>query len=251
MSNIEYNIDYKIVRIKKLNKSFGKIHILKDIDLDIHNGEVIVIIGPSGSGKSTLLRCLNFLETYDSGEIWIDGKRIDPNKDNLNKVRENIGMVFQHFNLFPHMTALENITDALIHVKRIDKGNATKIADGLLEKVRLKNRSNNYPSQLSGGEKQRIAIARALAMKPEIMLFDEPTFSLDPELIDEVLQTMKALVNDGMTMVVVTHEMGFAREMADRVIVIDNGRIIEEGTPNEVFDRSKNKRTVEFLSKIL
>jgi polar amino acid transport system ATP-binding protein len=243
--------DYKIVRIKKLNKSFGKIHVLKDIDLDINSGEVIVIIGPSGSGKSTLLRCLNFLEIYDKGEIWIDDKRIDPNKDNLNKVRENVGMVFQHFNLFPHKTALENITEALIHVKRIDKGNAIKIANGLLEKVRLMNRSNNYPFQLSGGEKQRIAIARALSMKPEIMLFDEPTSSLDPELIDEVLQTMKVLANDGMTMIVVTHEMGFAREVADRVIVIDYGRIIEEGTPSDIFDRSKNKRTVEFLSKIL
>jgi polar amino acid transport system ATP-binding protein len=249
MPNLENN--YKIVRIKKLNKYFGKIHVLKDIDLDINTGEVIVIIGPSGSGKSTLLRCINFLEIYDKGEIWIDEKRIDPNKDNLNKIRENIGMVFQHFNLFPHKTASENITEALIHVKRINKGDAIKIAEGLLEKVRLKNRSNNYPSQLSGGEKQRIAIARALAMKPEIILFDEPTSSLDPELIDEVLQTMKALANDGMTMIVVTHEMGFAREVADRVIVIDNGIIIEEGTPNDVFDRSKNKRTIEFLSKIL
>ena len=250
MQNLE-NKDDKMIHIKKLNKSFGKIHVLKDIDLDINGGEVIVIIGPSGSGKSTLLRCLNFLEIYDNGEIWIDSKRIDPKKDNLNKVRENVGMVFQHFNLFPHMTALENITEALIHVKRINKGDAIKITKRLLEKVRLEHRSNNYPSQLSGGEKQRIAIARALAMKPEIMLFDEPTSSLDPELIDEVLQTMKALANDGMTMIVVTHEMGFAREMADRVIVIDEGRIIEEGTPNEVFDQSKNKRTVAFLSKIL
>jgi polar amino acid transport system ATP-binding protein len=240
-----------MIRIKKLNKSFGKSHILKDIDLEINRGEIIVIIGPSGSGKSTLLRCINFLEIFDNGEICIDDKRIDPKKDNLNKVRENIGMVFQHFNLFPHMTATENITEALIHVKKYKKGDALIVADKLLEKVRLKHRSNNYPSQLSGGEKQRIAIVRALAMNPEIMLFDEPTSSLDPELIDEVLQTMKSLVNDGMTMVIVTHEMGFAREMADRVIVIDDGRIIEEGTPNEVFDQSKNKRTVEFLSKIL
>ncbi|HEY9247432.1 MAG TPA: amino acid ABC transporter ATP-binding protein, partial [Candidatus Methanoperedens sp.] len=217
------DLENKIVCIKKLNKSFGQIAVLKEIDLDINSGEVIVIIGPSGSGKSTLLRCLNFLEKYDSGEIWINDRKIDPKKDNLNRIRENVGMVFQHFNLFPHMTALENITEALIHVKRIDKRNAIKIANGLLEKVRLGNKSNNYPSQLSGGEKQRIAIARALAMKPEIMLFDEPTSSLDPELIDEVLQTMKALANDGMTMVVVTHEMGFAREVADRVIVIDNG----------------------------
>lgn len=240
-----------MIRIKKLNKYFGKFHILKDIDLEIKPGEVIAIIGPSGSGKSTLLRCINFLEIYDNGEIWIDGIRIDPKKDNLNKVREHIGMVFQHFNLFPHMTALENITEALIHVKRYEKRDAIIIAEHLLEKVRLKHRSNNYPSQLSGGEKQRIAIARALAMKPEIILFDEPTSSLDPELIDEVLQTIKSLANDGMTMVVVTHEMGFAREIADRVIVIDDGRIMEEGEPGEVFDRPKNKRTIEFLSKIL
>jgi polar amino acid transport system ATP-binding protein len=240
-----------MIRIKKLNKSFGKLHILKDIDLEINKGEVIVIIGPSGSGKSTLLRCINFLEIFDNGEICINDKRIDPKKDNLNKVRENIGMVFQHFNLFHHMTATENITEALIHVKKYKKGDALIVAEKLLEKVRLKHRSNNYPSQLSGGEKQRIAIVRALAMNPEIMLFDEPTSSLDPELIDEVLQTMKALANDGMTMVIVTHEMGFAREMADRVIVINDGRIIEEGTPNEVFDQSKNKRTIEFLSKIL
>lgn len=240
-----------MIQIKKLNKSFGKVHILKDIDLEINRGEIIVIIGPSGSGKSTLLRCMNFLEIFDNGEICIDDKRIDPKKENLNKVRENIGMVFQHFNLFPHMTATENITEALIHVKKYKKGDALIVAEKLLEKVRLKHRSNNYPSQLSGGEKQRIAIVRALAMNPEIMLFDEPTSSLDPELIDEVLQTMKSLVNDGMTMVIVTHEMGFAREMADRVIVINDGRIIEEGTPAEVFDQSKNKRTVEFLSKIL
>lgn len=240
-----------MIRIKKLNKSFGKSHILKDIDLEINRGEIIVIIGPSGSGKSTLLRCINFLEIFDNGEICIDDKIIDPKKDNLNKVRENIGMVFQHFNLFPHMTATENITEALIHVKKYKKEDALIMADELLEKVRLKHRSNNYPSQLSGGEKQRIAIVRALAMNPEIMLFDEPTSSLDPELIDEVLQTMKSLANDGMTMVIVTHEMGFAREMADRVIVINDGRIIEEGTPSEVFDQSKNKRTVEFLSKIL
>ena len=240
-----------MIRIKKLNKSFGKLHILKDIDLEINRGEIIVIIGPSGSGKSTLLRCINFLEIFDNGEICINDKIIDPKKDNLNKVRENIGMVFQHFNLFPHMTATENITEALIHVKKYKKGDASIVAEKLLEKVRLKHRSNNYPSQLSGGEKQRIAIVRALAMNPEIMLFDEPTSSLDPELIDEVLQTMKSLANDGMTMVIVTHEMGFAREMADRVIVINDGRIIEEGTPTEVFDQSKNKRTVEFLSKIL
>lgn len=240
-----------MIKIQKLNKWFGKIHVLKDIDLCIKSGEVIVIIGPSGSGKSTLLRCINFLEIYDDGEIFIDGLKIDPKRDNLNKVRENVGMVFQHFNLFPHMTASENITEALIHVKKINKDCAIEIADQLLEKIRLIHRKNNYPSQLSGGEKQRIAIARALAMKPEIMLFDEPTSSLDPELIDDVLQTMKILANDGMTMIVVTHEMGFAREMADKIIVIDDGRIIEEGTPDKVFDRSENKRTVDFLSKIL
>lgn len=240
-----------MIRIKKLNKSFGKSHILKDIDLEISQGEVIVIIGPSGSGKSTLLRCLNFLEIADSGEIWINDKRIDPKQDNLNKVRENVGMVFQHFNLFPHMTAYENIAEALIHVKRYKKEDAKKIANQLLEKVKLLHRANNYPSQLSGGEKQRTAIARALAMKPDIMLFDEPTSSLDPELIDEVLQTMKILANEGMTMAIVTHEMGFAREVADRIIVIDKGRIIEEGTAEQIFDQSQHKRTNEFLSKIL
>ena len=240
-----------MIHIKKLNKSFGKTSVLKDIDLDINYGDVIVIIGPSGSGKSTLLRCINFLEIYDEGEIWINNKKIDPRKDNLNKIRENVGMVFQHFNLFPHMTALENITEALIHVKRYKKEEAKKIGNQLLEKVKLLQRANNYPSQLSGGEKQRVAIARALAMKPDIMLFDEPTSSLDPELIDEVLQIMKTLANEGMTMVIVTHEMGFAREVADRIIVIDKGKIIEEGTAEQIFDRSQHKRTKEFLSKIL
>lgn len=238
-----------MIRIKKLNKSFGKSHILKDIDLEIRHGEVIVIIGPSGSGKSTLLRCLNFLEIADSGEIWINDKRIDPKKDNLNKVRENVGMVFQHFNLFPHMTAQENIAEAIIHVKGYKKEDAKKIANQLLEKVKLLHRANNYPSQLSGGEKQRTAIARALAMKPDIMLFDEPTSSLDPELIDEVLQTMKTLANEGMTMAIVTHEMGFAKDVADRIIVIDKGRIIEEGSAEQIFDQSQNKRTNEFLGK--
>jgi polar amino acid transport system ATP-binding protein len=240
-----------MIHIKKLNKSFGSTHVLEDIDLDINSGDVVVIIGPSGSGKSTLLRCINFLEIYDDGEIWINDKRIDPKKDNLNKIRENVGMVFQHFNLFPHMTALENITEALIHVKRYKKEEAKIVASQLLKKVKLLHRANNYPSQLSGGEKQRVAIARALAMKPDIMLFDEPTSSLDPELIDEVLQTMKTLANEGMTMVIVTHEMGFAREVADRIVVIDKGRIIEEGTAEQIFDRSQHKRTNEFLSKIL
>jgi polar amino acid transport system ATP-binding protein len=240
-----------MIRIKKLSKSFGKINVLEDIDLDINRGDVIVIIGPSGSGKSTLLRCINFLEIYDKGEIWINDKRIDPKKDNLNKIRENVGMVFQQFNLFPHMTALKNITEALIYVKRYKKEEARKIAIQLLEKVKLLHRAENYPSQLSGGEKQRVAIARALAMKPDILLFDEPTSSLDPELIDEVLQTMKTLANEGMTMAIVSHEMGFAREVADRIIVIDKGRIIEEGDAGQIFDRPQHKRTKEFLSKIL
>jgi polar amino acid transport system ATP-binding protein len=240
-----------MIQIKKLNKFFGQLHVLKDIDLDIKRGEVIVIIGASGSGKSTLLRCLDFLESYYDGEIWINEKKIDPRKDDLNKVRENIGMVFQHFNLFPHMTALENITEALIYVKKFKRDKASKVAWELLEKVRLEDRANAYPAQLSGGEKQRVAIARALAMKPDIMLFDEPTSSLDPELIDEVLNEMKSLAREGMTMVVVSHEMGFAREMANRIIVIDEGRIIEQGSPDKVFDRPENERTREFLSKIL
>ncbi len=240
-----------MIQVKKLNKFFGQLHVLKDIDLDIKRGEVIVIIGASGSGKSTLLRCLNFLEICDNGEIWINGKKIDPKKNNLNKVRENVGMVFQHFNLFPHKTVLENITEAPIYVKKYKKQKALQIAKELLKKVRLQDKANNYPSQLSGGEKQRVAIARALAMNPDIMLFDEPTSSLDPELIDEVLQTMRSLAKEGMTMVVVTHEMGFAREMASRVIVIDEGQIIEQGPPVEIFERPENKRTREFLSKIL
>ncbi|MBU3967304.1 MAG: amino acid ABC transporter ATP-binding protein [Euryarchaeota archaeon] len=240
-----------MMKIKKLNKFFGELHVLKDIDLEIKRGEVIVIIGASGCGKSTLLRCLNFLEIFDSGEIWIKGEKIDPKKDNLNKVRENVGMVFQRFNLFPHKTAIENVAEALIHVKKYEKEEAFKIAKKLLEKVKLLERANNYPSQLSGGEMQRVAIARVLAMKPDIMLIDEPTSSLDPELIDEVLQTMKSLANEGVTMLVVTHEMGFAREMADRVIVMDGGKIIEEGSPDEIFDRPEKERTREFLSKIL
>lgn len=240
-----------MLKVKKLNKYFGKLHVLKDIDLEIERGEVIVIIGASGCGKSTLLRCLDFLEIYDSGEIWVNRKKIDPKKDNLNKVRENIGMVFQHFNLFPHKTALENIVEAPIYVKKIGVEEALINANELLEKVRLQDRANNYPSQLSGGEKQRVAIARALAMKPDIMLFDEPTSSLDPEIIDEVLQTIKALAHEGMTMLVVTHEMGFAREMANRIIVMDKGQIIEEGSTEKIFEHSENERTKEFLSKIL
>lgn len=240
-----------MMKIKKLNKFFGKLHVLKDIDLEIERGEMIVIIGASGCGKSTLLRCLNFLEICDSGEIWIKGKKIDPKKDNLNKVRENLGMIFQSFNLFPHKTAIENVAEALIYVKKYKKEEAFKIAEKLLEKVKLLDRANNYPSQLSGGEMQRVAIARVLAMKPDIMLIDEPTSSLDPELIDEVLQTMKSLANEGVTMLVVTHEMGFAREMADRLIVMDGGKIIEEGSPDEIFENPENERTREFLSKIL
>jgi polar amino acid transport system ATP-binding protein len=240
-----------MLQVKKLNKFFDEFQVLKDIDIEIKQGEVIVIIGASGSGKSTLLRCLNFLEIPDSGEIWINGKKIDPKKNNLNKVRENVGMVFQRFNLFPHKTAIENIIEALIYVKKYKKKEALKIAEKLLEKVRLQHRANSYPSQLSGGEMQRVAIARALAMNPNIMLIDEPTSSLDPELIDEVLQTMKSLAQEGMTMVVVTHEMGFAREMANRILVIDEGRIIEQGTPEKIFDRPENERTKEFLSNIL
>jgi polar amino acid transport system ATP-binding protein len=240
-----------MVEVKKLNKSFGKLHVLKDCDLSVKKSEVVVLIGASGSGKSTLLRCLNFLEIEDSGDIAIRGKKVDPRKDNLNKIRENVGMVFQHFNLFPHMSVLENVIEAPVHVKKVSREDAEREGRLLLEKVGLSDKANTYPNQLSGGQKQRVAIARALAMKPEIMLFDEPTSALDPELVGEVLAVMKELAKDGMTMVVVTHEMGFAREVADRVIVMHDGRIIEEGSPQELFENPKHERTQRFLSQIL
>lgn len=240
-----------VIEVKNANKFFGDLHVLKDCNIKVEKSEVVVLIGASGSGKSTLLRCLNFLEKLDSGTIMISGKEIDPKSKNINHVRERIGMVFQHFNLFPHMTVLENIIEAPIHVKKNSAALVTEHARQLLVKVGLSDKENAYPEQLSGGQKQRVAIARSLAMKPDIMLFDEPTSALDPELVGEVLSVMKELVIEGMTMVVVTHEMGFAREMADRIIVMHNGSIIEEGTSDQIFQQPAHERTQQFLSKVL
>ncbi|TCL36140.1 polar amino acid transport system ATP-binding protein [Anaerospora hongkongensis] len=239
-----------MISIKGIHKKFGKIHVLKGIDAHIQEKEVVVIIGPSGSGKSTLLRCINFLEEPTEGEIVVDGISLT-SESNINKVREEVGMVFQRFNLFPHMTVVENITLAPMQVRKLSKSEAEKIALALLEKVGLADKAHAYPEQLSGGQQQRVAIARALAMRPKIMLFDEPTSALDPEMIKEVLDVMKTLANEGMTMVVVTHEMGFAREVGDRVIFMDEGRIVEENLPDELFTNAQEERTKLFLSKIL
>ncbi|WP_025027450.1 amino acid ABC transporter ATP-binding protein [Caldalkalibacillus mannanilyticus] len=240
-----------MIRVEKLNKSFGELHVLKDVDLHVEESDVVCLIGASGSGKSTLLRCLNFLEFKDSGKIIIEGKEVDPTRDNLNSVRQQVGMVFQHFNLFPHKSVLENIIEAPVMVKGVKKEQAIEEARELLQKVGLLEKENEYPSRLSGGQKQRVAIARSLAMKPKIMLFDEPTSALDPELVGEVLETMKELAQEGMTMVVVTHEMGFAREVADWVCFLHAGRIEEVGKPDQVFEDPKQERTREFLSKVL
>lgn len=237
--------------VNNLYKCFGETQVLKGIDEHIKKGEVLVLIGPSGSGKSTFLRCLNLLEKPTSGEITFEGKSITNKGCDINKIREKMGMVFQQFNLFPHKTVLENITMAPIKVKKISKEKAIEKAMELLAKVGLSDKANSYPSSLSGGQKQRIAIARALAMEPDVILFDEPTSALDPEMVGEVLNVMKELAKDGMTMVVVTHEMGFAKEVGSRIIFMDNGKIIEEGRPNEIFYNPKNSRTREFLSKIL
>lgn len=239
-----------MIEIKNLYKSFGHVEVLKGVDVSIEEKEVVVIIGPSGSGKSTLLRCMNYLEEPTSGDITVDNMKLDKHAD-INKIRENIGMVFQRFNLFPHMTVLENIVLAPTKVLKISRDEAISTAMDLLQRVGLKEKANSYPSQLSGGQQQRVAIARALAMKPKVMLFDEPTSALDPEMVTEVLDVMKSLANQGMTMVVVTHEMGFAREVGDRVLFVDEGRIIEEGTPKEIFENPKQERTKLFLSKIL
>lgn len=237
----------EMIKIKQLNKSFGDLHVLKDIDMTVFESDVVCLIGSSGSGKSTLLRCLNFLERKDNGQIIIEGKEVNPRTDNLNKIREKVGMVFQNFNLFPHKTVLENIIEAPIRVKGVDKEAAIAKAKQLLNKVGLEDKADVYPSKLSGGQKQRVAIARALAMEPDIMLFDEPTSALDPELVGEVLTTMKDLAEEGMTMVVVTHEMGFAKEVADRIVYMHEGRIIEHGTPDQFFNHPKEERTREFL----
>ena len=243
----------KIVKIhvKNLKKHFGRLEVLKDISADITEGEVVVLLGPSGSGKSTFLRCLNQLEYATDGLVVVDGNNItDPHTD-INKVRENIGMVFQHFNLFPHKTVLENIMLAPVELKKMTKEEANKKGMELLCRVGMDDKAQAYPSQLSGGQKQRVAIARALAMNPDIMLFDEPTSALDPEMVGEVLNVMKELAAEGMTMVVVTHEIGFAREVADRILFMDGGYIVEEGTPEEVIDHPKESRTIDFLNKVL
>lgn len=237
-----------MIKIKQLNKSFGDLHVLKNIDLTVYESDVVCLIGSSGSGKSTLLRCLNFLERKDNGNIIIEGNEVNPRTDDLNKIREKVGMVFQNFNLFPHKTVLENIIEAPIMVKGVDKKKAIIKAKQLLKKVGLEDKLDVYPSKLSGGQKQRVAIARALAMEPDIMLFDEPTSALDPELVGEVLTTMKDLAEEGMTMVVVTHEMGFAREVADWIVYMHDGKIIERGTPEQFFNHPKEERTREFLT---
>ena len=238
-----------MISVRNLRKSFGSVEVLKGVNLDIAEKEVVVIIGPSGSGKSTLLRCINYLEEPTSGEIVVDGMKLG--ETDINKVRAEVGMVFQRFNLFPHMTVMDNITLAPMKVRGIARGEAENIAMALLAKVGLADRAAAYPEQLSGGQQQRVAIARALAMKPKVMLFDEPTSALDPEMVKEVLEVMKELAREGMTMAVVTHEMGFAREVGDRVLFVDQGMILEQGTPDEIFSRPKEARMKEFLSKIL
>ncbi|WJQ83791.1 amino acid ABC transporter ATP-binding protein [Brevibacillus brevis] len=241
----------EMIRVQNLKKSFGKVEVLKDVTLQVGKGEVVVLIGASGSGKSTLIRCINFLEIKDGGEIYIEGNSIDPKKDDLTKVRQKVGMVFQHFNLFPHKTVLENIMEAPLIAKKANKEETKQEALGLLQKVGLSEKADAYPSSLSGGQKQRVAIARSLAMKPEIMLFDEPTSALDPELVGEVLETMKQLAQEGMTMIIVTHEMGFAKEVADWVAFMNQGKIIEMARPQEIFNNPKEERTREFLNRVL
>ena len=240
----------EMIIIKDLEKSFGDLHVLKGVNLTIAEKEVVVIIGPSGSGKSTLLRCINFLEEPTGGSIVIDGIPLN-GEANINEIRKEVGMVFQRFNLFPHMTVLQNLMLAPMKVRGVSKEEAEKTAHMYLKKVGMEDRANNYPDQLSGGQQQRVAIARALCMKPKALLFDEPTSALDPEMVNEVLDVMKQLANEGMTMAVVTHEMGFAREVGDRVCFVDGGKILEEGIPEEIFGNPKEERTKNFLSKIL
>lgn len=240
-----------MIHVNNLHKSFGKNDVLKGINEHINKGEVVVVIGPSGSGKSTFLRCLNLLEVPTEGEIIFEGNDITDKKNDINKLRQKMGMVFQQFNLFPHKTVLENITISPIKVKGINKEEANKKAMELLKMVGLVDKAEAYPSSLSGGQKQRIAIARALAMEPDVMLFDEPTSALDPEMVGEVLGVMKDLAKGGMTMVIVTHEMGFAKEVGDRVLFMDGGVIVEQGTPEKIFNNPKNPRTIDFLSKVL
>jgi ABC-type polar amino acid transport system ATPase subunit len=240
-----------MVQVRHVHKYFGRLHVLDDVSLEVARGEVLVVIGPSGSGKSTLLRCLNFLEPVQAGEIWIEGVRLDHHRTNIRQVRAEVGIVFQSFNLFPHLTALQNVMLAPRVVRKRPEPEVREEALALLAKVGLQTKIAAYPTQLSGGQQQRVAIARALAMQPKLMLFDEVTSALDPELVREVLDVMKQLVREGMTMIIVTHEMGFAREVAHRVVFMDEGRIVEEGAPRELFDRPQNPRTQAFLSKIL
>lgn len=243
-----------IVELERLNKHFGNLHVLNDIDLEVSAGEVLVIIGASGSGKSTLIRCINGLEEYQSGQLRVDGKELLPHGKSgqaLQAIRTEVGMVFQQFNLFPHLTVRENVTLAPIKVRGLSQQDSGTAAERLLERVGIADQADKYPTQLSGGQQQRVAIARALAMEPRLMLFDEPTSALDPEMIGEVLDVMRELAREGMTMMVVTHEMGFAREVADRVIYIHQGEIIEQGPPHEVFDNPQQERTQNFLSRVL
>lgn len=240
-----------MIHVNNLHKYFGQNEVLKGVNEHIKKGEVVVVIGPSGSGKSTFLRCLNLLEEPTDGEIIFEGNNLTDKKTDINKIRQKMGMVFQSFNLFPHKTVLDNITLSPVKVKGLTKDEAVKIAMNLLKRVGLEDKANAYPASLSGGQKQRIAIARALAMEPKVILFDEPTSALDPEMVGEVLGVMKDLVKEGMTMVIVTHEMGFAKEVGDRIIFMDEGKIVETGTPSEVFNNPKNSRTKEFLSKII
>ena len=243
--------EQSLIKVENLSKSFGKVQVLKGITTEIHKGEVVVIIGPSGSGKSTFLRTLNLLEEPTGGKIYFEGIDITDPKININKHRQKMGMVFQQFNLFPHMTVLKNMTLAPMKLLKLSKTDAEKRATELLDRVGLADRANAYPGQLSGGQKQRVAIVRALCMQPDVMLFDEPTSALDPEMVGEVLGVMKKLAEDGMTMAVVTHEMGFAREVADRVLFIDEGIIMEEGTPEEIFGNPQSPRLKDFLSKVI
>ena len=240
-----------MITFKKVNKWFDKLHVLKDVDLHIESGEVVVICGPSGSGKSTLIRCINRLEPIQEGEIVVDNMRLKDSRTNLTRLRAEIGFVFQQFNLYPHMTALENVTLAPVQVRKMKRGEAEDLGREILKKVGIPEKADSYPAQLSGGQQQRVAIARGLAMRPKIMLFDEPTSALDPEMINEVLDVMRKLAHEGMTMIVVTHEMGFAKEVAHRIIFMDDGRLIESGSPAEFFRNPKNERTKYFLSKIL
>ncbi len=240
-----------MVKVVDVHKRFGHLHVLKGVSFEVKKGEVVVIVGPSGAGKSTMLRCINALEKIDSGHIYIEGKDIADKKVDKNKIRAEVGMVFQHFNLFPHLTALENVMLGPVVVKKEPKEKVRELALELLDKVGIKEKANSYPSQLSGGQQQRVAIARALAMKPKVMLFDEPTSALDPEMIKEVLDVMIELAREGMTMIVVSHEMGFAREVATRVIFMDDGRIVEEGPASKIFTNPDHPRTKLFMSKIL